>query len=144
VQAETVLFDLASRGAPSVESFDVVLIGGSIYGGRIQGAVTSFCERHERVLLQRSVGVFVCCLFHGEQARAQIQATFPDWLLAHAFARAHFGAALHYHRLNLLDRLLVRSLAPSTRDLELIRHEEIAELADAVNALTPRGRGGSR
>jgi menaquinone-dependent protoporphyrinogen oxidase len=133
--AETVLFDLATRGAPKVESFDAVLIGGSIYGGKIQGAVTSFCENHERVLVNRPVGVFVCCFFQGEQARAQIQASFPEWLLAHSFASVHCGAVLHYRRLTVLDRFLVRSLGSSTGDLELIRQDAIAGLADSVKAL---------
>jgi menaquinone-dependent protoporphyrinogen oxidase len=141
--SESVLVDLASRHVPPVESFDVVLVGGSIYGGRIQRAVTSFCENNQRVLLQRPVGLFVCSFFGGEQARAQIDASFPAALLASAFARVPFGGELHLGSLRLLDRLLVRSLAPASRDVDLVRHEAITGLADTVNALSA-GPGLSR
>jgi menaquinone-dependent protoporphyrinogen oxidase len=135
VKSGPVLVDLASRPVPPVKSFDVVLIGGSIYGGRIQHAVTSFCENHEQVLLQRRVGFFVCSFFQGEQAHAQIQAAFPAQLLAQAFASVPFGGELHIGSLHLVDRLLVRSLEPSSRDVDLIRHDAIKGLADTVNAL---------
>ena len=132
--------DLGSRRPPPVETFDVVLIGGSIYGGRIQRGVTAFCEYHEQALLKRPVGLFVCSFFGGEQARAQIEASFPDALLARAFASVPFGGELHLGALRLLDRLLVRSLAPGSRDVDLVRPEAIRGLAEAVNAMET-GRG---
>ncbi|HVO40132.1 MAG TPA: flavodoxin domain-containing protein, partial [Spirochaetia bacterium] len=43
---DTVLRDLRGRVPPlSPGEFEAVLIGGSIYGGRIQREVVSFCER---------------------------------------------------------------------------------------------------
>ncbi len=71
----------------NVRDYDVVLIGGSIYAGKMQRTVVSFCERNRAALLQRSVGIFLCCLYQGEDALMQLQSAFPDWLLAHAFAR---------------------------------------------------------
>ncbi len=140
IDAETTLADLRGQGrrprssaAPSPDSADVVLIGGSIYGGRIQREVPAFCERHREVLLARPVGLFICCLYRGEHAMAELEAAFPGWLLAHAFARSLLGGEVHPERLSFLDRLLLRGLEVPSGGLATLRPEAIEELAAAVN-----------
>ena len=137
LKAEAECVDLARSSLPDARLFDVVLIGGSIYGGKIQREVTWFCERSREPLLQRRVGLFLCCLYRGERARAQLQAAFPSWLTTHAFASGLFGGALRYDRLKLLDRLLVRGLAHPAGDVSTVRTEAIEAMADEVNALLP-------
>lgn len=139
IHAETELADLSHRPHPRVGLFDAVLVGGSIYGGRIQREVTAFCERNEEELLQRPAGLFICCFYQGERAREQIREAFPSSLHEHAFARTSLGGELHVEKLTLLDRLLVRSLGAPARDIDLIRPPAIAELASQVNALSPAG-----
>jgi menaquinone-dependent protoporphyrinogen oxidase len=137
IKAETALADLRIRHTPDVHAFDVVLIGGSIYGGRIQREVTSFCERRGELLLKRKVGLFICCLSQGEHAREQLQAAFPEWLAAHAFARSVFGGELRYDKLTLLDKLLVRGLPRPPHGVSLLDTDAVAAMADLVNSFLP-------
>lgn len=134
IKAETTLADLRLGHVPDVRGFDVVLIGGSIYGGRIQREVASFCEGREDLLLKRRTGLFLCCLSQGEHAKEQLQAAFPEWLAAHAFASSLFGGDLHYDRLTLMDRLLVRGLPRPPRGVSLLDTGAIAAMADTVNS----------
>ena len=134
IKAETTLADLRLGHVPDVRGFDVVLIGGSIYGGRIQREVASFCEGREDLLLKRRTGLFLCCLSQGEHAKEQLQAAFPEWLAAHAFASSLFGGDLHYDRLTLLDKLLVRGLPRPPHGVSLIDTHAIAAMADMVNS----------
>jgi menaquinone-dependent protoporphyrinogen oxidase len=122
-----------------VQEYEVVLIGGSIYAGKLQRKVVSFCEKNRSALLQRKVGIFLCCLYQGEEALMQLQSAFPDWLLAHAFARVLPGGEVHYDRLTFLDRLLVRSLPHRTGQFSRMRPEALDELAAAVGALSRAG-----
>ena len=135
LSAESVLADLAGPRPPSVREFDAVLIGGSIYGGKVQREVSSFCEREQRALLDRPVGLFLCCLLQGERAEAQLRSSFPDWLSAHAFQSSVFGGILEPRNLSLLDRLLVASVAPPRRIISRIDPASIDRMADALNAL---------
>jgi menaquinone-dependent protoporphyrinogen oxidase len=137
IKAETALADLRIRRTPDVHAFDVVLIGGSIYGGRIQREVTSFCERQGELLLKRKTGLFLCCLSQGDHAREQLQAAFPEWLAAHAFARSLFGGALRYDRLTLLDRLLVRGLPRPPHGVSLLDTDALSAMAALVNSFLP-------
>jgi menaquinone-dependent protoporphyrinogen oxidase len=134
LQAETVVVDLARGRAPAVGAFDVVLVGGSIYGGKIQREVGWFCEANREALLGRPVGLFICCLYRGARAEAQLAEAFPSWLSAHAFAARALGGDLHYERLRLFDRLLVRSLPHPSGDVSQVRGAEIDVLAAAANA----------
>lgn len=134
IGGEPVIVDLASRRIPDIRDFDAVLIGGSIYGGKIQREVAGFCERREAELRNARVGLFICCLYEGEHAKVQLQAAFPDWLTAHAFVTGLFGGELHYRGLTLPDRLLVRSVSPLSKEVSHLRPEAIHAMADAVNA----------
>jgi menaquinone-dependent protoporphyrinogen oxidase len=137
MKAETTLADLRFRHVPDVRAFDVVLIGGSIYGGKVQREVTSLCESRGELLLKPKTGLFLCCLSQGEHAREQLQAAFPEWLAAHAFARSLFGGDLRYDRLTLLDRLLVRGLPRPLHGASLLDTSAIAAMADVVNSFLP-------
>jgi menaquinone-dependent protoporphyrinogen oxidase len=135
IDSETVILDLRGTHHPSLEGFDVVLLGGSIYGGRIQREIPAFCDRERERLLSRKVGLFLCCFYTGERGMAELQEAFPPWLTAHAFDREILGGELLLKRLSLLDGLLVRSLVHPARDVSAIRRDAIEGLAAAVNAL---------
>jgi menaquinone-dependent protoporphyrinogen oxidase len=138
IGGDTVLANLADARDVNVRDYDVVLVGGSIYGGKVQRTVVSFCERNRAALLQRKVGIFLCCLYQGEDALMQLQSAFPDWLLAHAFSRVLPGGEIHYNRLTLLDRLLVRGLPHPPGDLSRMNPAALDELAAAARALSAR------
>lgn len=130
---DAVLRDLRARVPPlSPGEFDAALIGGSIYGGRIQKEVVSFCEREQDRLKNMRVGLFVCCLFEGERGMAELNAAFPAWLLAHAFAKELLGGEVRLDRLSFGDRLLVRSLMRPARDVSSISPEAMTRIAAAV------------
>jgi menaquinone-dependent protoporphyrinogen oxidase len=139
IGAEVTVADLATAAAPDVAAHDVVLIGGSIHAGKIQRQVVSFCERNRAALLARKVGVFLCCLYTGEDAAIQMQSAFPDWLLAHVFARAFPGGEIRYGSLTLIDRLLVRALPHPAGDVSRLNPAALDELAAAVKALAGPG-----
>ena len=69
--------DLRREGRLSPAAFDLVLLGSPIYAGAVPTGVTRFCERHRAELLRVPVGLFICCLYEGEQARAQLDSAFP-------------------------------------------------------------------
>src|SRR5208283_2243523 len=136
IGGDVALADLADARDLDPREYEVVIVGGSIYAGKIQRRVVSFCEKNRSILLQRRVGIFLCCLYEGEEALMQLQSAFPDWLLAHAFARVLPGGEVHYDRLTFLDRLLVRSLPHRTGQFSRMRPEALDELAAAVEALS--------
>ncbi|MGO9412289.1 MAG: flavodoxin domain-containing protein [Spirochaetia bacterium] len=135
VSAETVLHDLRLPGRPSPADFDVILVGGSIYGGKIQREIGSFCDQERERLLSKKVGLFICSFYDGERGMAELQGSFPPWLSAHAFARELFGGKLSVGKLSVLDRFLAKAVVHPPHDIFAIRTEAIERMAEAVNAL---------
>ena len=125
--------DMRNRSVLSLDDFETVLIGGSVYGGRIQKEVVSFCEREQDLLERKRVGLFICCLFEGERGMAELNAAFPAWLLAHAAARELLGGEIRMDRLSLGDRILVRGLMRPPRDISAIHADAIQRMAAAAS-----------
>ncbi len=126
------LADLGRGKRPDPAGYDAVLIGSSIYGGRIMRRVTAFCELNEEALLARPVGLFTCCLARGRHALDQMEDSFPDSLWRAAVCRGLPGGALHPAGLTLLDRILVRSVPHPAGEVDLRDAGEIESIASAM------------
>jgi menaquinone-dependent protoporphyrinogen oxidase len=120
---EVTLADLGQAGRLSPAVFDLVLLGSPIYAGAVPAGVTRFCERHRSELLRARVGLFICCLYEGEKARAQLDSAFPDWLSLHAFGRWALGGEIRLEALRFFDRLLVRALGRELGNISRFRPE---------------------
>jgi len=134
--AHTELVNLKSTAAPAIDRYDVVLVGGSIYAGRIRPEVTKFCERHQDELLARKVGLFISCLYDEKAGGSQIGNNFPGWLLAHAFGRYNVGGAVRFSQLRFIDRVIMQKVGNVDSDLESINEDEIGRIVADVRALS--------
>jgi menaquinone-dependent protoporphyrinogen oxidase len=122
---EVTLADLRRARAVSPASFDLVLLGGPIYAGALPSGLTRYCERHRAELLRVPVGLFICCLYEGEKARAQLDSAFPEWLSLHAVGRWALGGEIRPENLRLFDRLLVRAMGRSLGNISRFRPEDL-------------------
>jgi menaquinone-dependent protoporphyrinogen oxidase len=134
---EVTLTDLRRPGRLSPASFDLVLLGGPIYAGAPPSGLTRFCERHRAGLLRVPVGLFICCLYEGEKARAQLDSAFPQWLSLHAFGRWALGGEIRPEKLGLFDRLLVRAMGRSLGDISRFRPEGLSPIIRAAAERQP-------
>ena len=137
LSAPTERIRLQGVGSMPFPVADAVVIGGPVYGGLVLPAVRRFCERWRERLLERPVAVFACCLQTGEAAAEHLHASYPPWLLAHAFGRFVLGGAVNLSALGPLARRRVRRLGV-TSDIERFDRDAIRELAHAVNGLEGR------
>ena len=129
-QVELVL--AADADSERLESADLVVIGGPIYAGRILGDTSKFCETHRELLLQRPVGLFITCLYDGEQATTQLVDAFPSWLHGHACARADLGGMVDLKQLKFIDRFLMKKIAKVHEDVDRIRKPAIRAFASTL------------
>jgi menaquinone-dependent protoporphyrinogen oxidase len=136
---ESRLADLRRVRRLPLADHELILLGSPIYGGSVLPGLGSFCELHRDELLSRPVGLFICCLYEGERAQAQLDSAFPGWLSLHAFGRWALGGEVRLDRLNLLDRFLVRRLIQVERDISKMRPEAVEPIVKRASELA-RGR----
>jgi len=111
-----------------------VVIGGSIYAGRILPAVPRFVERHREELLRKRVLLFVSCLYEGEKGLEQLREAFPGWLQAHATGAHNVGGEIILEKLRFLDRLIIRNFAKVQENVRRIDEDAIDRLAAEIGA----------
>lgn len=122
------------KSRPNPESYDIVVIGGSIYAGRIQKDVGKYCEKYKEVLRHRVVGCYISCLFADDKAREELEGNYADWLKAHATIMEWFGGNALLSKMNKFDRFLYMKIAGVAEDVRAIRDERIVNFCKALNA----------
>ncbi|MGI6711498.1 MAG: flavodoxin domain-containing protein [Bacillota bacterium] len=57
------LYNLKEKKQPILANYDQIIIGGSIYIGKIQKEVSRFCTDHMAQLKGKRLGLYVCGMF---------------------------------------------------------------------------------
>ena len=129
---EVVQCNLKKGPVPDPARFDTVVIGGSIYMGRIQKEVSAFCKRYLGLLQDKKVALYICGMAEGETAAKQIGASFPQELLAHAAAKESFGGEFILGAMNPFERFIVKKAAKIDHDMSNIAAEKISGFVRAL------------
>ena len=102
---------ISRRRRFNLQNFDTIIVGGSIHEGMIQRSVHKFCESNLDDLLQKEIGLFVCCMDPDANEQELIERAFPDKLVKHALASGFFGGELNIKKMNLLQKIMTRKAA---------------------------------
>ena len=114
--------------------YDKVIVGGSIYMGRIQKAVKAFCEHHGKELIQKKLGLFICCMRDGDVAETELMTSFEPELLEHAITSDYFGGEFQMSKMNFIDRFIVKKVSKVESDTSSLRLDQIHQFAEILNA----------
>ncbi|PKM85684.1 MAG: flavodoxin [Firmicutes bacterium HGW-Firmicutes-11] len=115
-----------------LQDYDAVIIGGSVYVGKIQKEVPEFCTRHLETLLQKRIGLFICGMQEEAVLQQELQQSFPEELLSVAIAKDHFGGAFNLEKMNLMERVIVKKVSKVTTNVTSIAEDRIAAFAAAM------------
>jgi menaquinone-dependent protoporphyrinogen oxidase len=102
--------DLVKAGdgdSVDLDTYDRVIIGGSIYVGKIQKEITEFCQKYLSKLTQKKLGLFICSMMKQDE-RKQISLNFPKELLDAANTTENFGAEIKYGELGFMERTITK------------------------------------
>jgi menaquinone-dependent protoporphyrinogen oxidase len=110
---------ISRRRRYNLRPHDIIIIGGSIHAGMIQRSVYKFCENYLEILLEKQVGLFVCCMDPDADEKELIARAFPEKLVAHALASGFFGGELNIKKMNLLQKIMTRKAARLQKEPEI-------------------------
>ena len=107
---EVALIDINKANDPiELEAFDTIIIGGSVYIGKVSKKLRAFCESNLDALCQKNVGIFLCCALAG-QVDEVLAANFPAALLKHAKTIKTFGSKARLEKMSLPDKMIVKAV----------------------------------
>lgn len=139
---EVDLCNLKEGNNLDLAQYDKVVIGGSIYAGKIQKEVTHFCTQHKGLLLRKKLGLFICGMLK-EKAEEELNLSFPRELLDKAIAKEFLGGELRFKNMNALEKLMVKMVAKGDenfqaidmkKDFSALSVDKIIKLSDTMNA----------
>jgi len=118
-----------------LEEYDNVIIGGSIYMGKIQKEVNEFTTKHLDILKDKKIGLFICCMRDGELAENELMESFPQELIKDAVVKEYFGGEFIFKKMNFMERLIVKKVSNIDSDTSNLSINKIEEFANKFNAL---------
>ncbi|WHH57137.1 flavodoxin domain-containing protein [Petroclostridium sp. X23] len=139
------LHNLKTAGIPDIAPYDKVIIGGSIYAGRIQKEISQFCTQNLNAFKNKKMGLFICAMFK-DNAEAQLKNSFPEELLNAACAKECFGGEMKFSVMSFGEKFITKmvskmaakkdaTLPPldTKKDISLICEETIDQFAELMN-----------
>ena len=118
------LINLAHNKQPDISIYDSIVVGSSIHAGKNQSVVQKFCSKNMPELLQKQIGLFLCCLNEKEFEQSLTNA-YPEILRNHAFDIELMGGEYKMDRMNFIERFLVKKIAGITQSQSLINYNNI-------------------
>lgn len=117
----------ASRTNPG--DFARVIIGGSIYIGKIQKSVRKFCDLNlEKLLKADKLGLFICCGSE-EKNMEQLVNSFPEKLIEKAEVKGYFGYEYDLDKVGFIQRTMLKKAAGVKKSESNIKYDNISKFA---------------
>lgn len=109
IKGEVDIVNLNQVKNVNVDDYDKVIIGGSVYAGSIQKAVTEFCTKNSERFKQKQVGLFITCM-NESAADTQLNKVFPQELLDIAVAKAACGGEYNFKDMNFMEKMIIKMI----------------------------------
>jgi len=126
------LCNLKTSKAVDLAAFDKVVIGGSIYIGKVQKEMSRFCSDNLSILKEKKIGLFICGMLK-DQAEKELKDSFPVELLNNAVAKEFLGGEFVFKKMNPVERLIVKRIVKVDKDLTDISEENINRIVLSMN-----------
>lgn len=109
LDADAMVVDAAKEKVPSLEGYDKIIIGSSIYVGQVHKKIKAFVNDYISTLLKKKIGVFLVCGFI-EKYDEMLEQNFPEALIKHAQSVQCFGGELNADKMNFLHKGVMKML----------------------------------
>jgi menaquinone-dependent protoporphyrinogen oxidase len=133
LSGETCILNLKKDKSPDLSGYDTVVVGGPVYIGKINKEVKNFCIKNLDWLKGKRLGLFICCMAEEDKAMEELYDAFPKELLEAAVAKEYFGGEFLVTKMNSIDRMIVKKVAKTDRDVSKILADRIDSFAKLMN-----------
>jgi len=123
---ETQLINLGKEKIKDIETFDRIIIGGSIHMASVHKKTKKACEIYKNILMTKKLGLFLCCMEKGEKSIEQLENAFSEDLRKHATSIALLGYEYNFDKMNCFEKALVKKIAGSKKNISEIDYDAIS------------------
>lgn len=117
----------------NLEKYDNIILGGSIYMGRVQKKLSAFVTQSLSTLLEKQIGLFICA---GEKDEAlkekELIVAFPPVIFEHAIVKEVFGFEIDINKLNFFEKFIMSKVKGVTTSVYELSEEKINAFAEKI------------
>jgi len=106
--------------------FDVLIIGSSVYIGRIRKEVRKFLKKNKNTLMEKKLALFISGC-NEEEGISQLYKIFPSELVKNSLSTAYILGEFKLDKMGFLDRKIAQSIIKGTEKEFKIDNEAIDE-----------------
>lgn len=122
------IINLKDQDVPDLNDYDTIIIGGSVYAGKIQKKIRNYCESNLDELLEKQLGLFMCYM-DTENEVQEFEQSFPTELITHAKAKGYFGGELDFNKMNFVEKFVAKRVAGFSKSVSRINSQAINHFA---------------
>lgn len=126
------LVDLKILKPRNLIEYDNVILGGSIYMGRIQKQMKVFVEENLSLLIQKRICVYICAAQKDEMLEKELTDAFPEALLSKTLFKGGVGEAIDFNKLNFLNKMITKKVMGTNKSYVNIDEKKIDEMVKAI------------
>ena len=130
--SETKLIDLEKNPNPDISQADRIILGGSIHAGMVQKSIKDFYTRNRNTLLQKELGLYLCCMMKEEEV-SQFENAFPEDLRKHARASLLPGGEFNFSKMNFFEKTIVKKVSGVKENISMIDEMKIFEFCQSFS-----------
>lgn len=111
-------------------NYNKIILGGSIHAGMIQKKIKTFYTKNLDVLLNKELGLFLCCMKEGKEAQKHFDFVFPESLRSHAKTIGLFGGEFIFEKMNFFEKFIIKKIAKTNKNISKFKKEEVKLFAE--------------
>jgi menaquinone-dependent protoporphyrinogen oxidase len=135
LQGEVALVNIMKEKSPSFKEYDNVILGGSIYVGKIQKELTNYMKSNLSELMKKRVGLFICAaLNEPEKLTQELNDAFPEELRSAAVAKEAFGYKFSFEKMNFFDKMATKAIVGIKSNVSELNAGAVESFAKAMNS----------
>jgi menaquinone-dependent protoporphyrinogen oxidase len=132
MDGEVQVVNIMTEVVPSLVDYDNIILGGSIYIGKIQRKLSKFVDKNLPILMKKRIGLFICAAEKEEVRTKELESAFPAELYYHAICKEIFGYEIHYDKLNFLEKKMAGTVLGHKHNHSELSEEKIKKFARAL------------
>ena len=130
---EVHIVNIMLKPVTALKEYDNIILGGSIYVGKIQKKLSSLINTNLPLLLEKRIGLFLCAAEKDEALKEkEFKLAFPPTLFDQAIAKEVFGFELDMNKLSFFEKLIMSKVKGLKTSIYELSEEKIHAFAKSM------------
>lgn len=100
-----------------LDDYDKVIIGSPVYAGMFNKGIKAFIENNKSELMNKKLGLFMCCMSDGKKITEQFEANVPKELLEKAKIMESLGGEFKFSKMNFFEKKIIKMISKKDKSL---------------------------